>query len=103
MRTHTARPGAVRSGLIRPSAVGPRELIAAFDKIRHHFGVTRLSQEAALASLGVNRGSGHEVLDRQALEMIRKAKPLAPIPPTLRGHRFTLDIPVIFDLREPSA
>jgi histidinol-phosphate aminotransferase len=33
-------------------AIGARELIAAFDKIRHHFGVTRLSQEAALASLG---------------------------------------------------
>jgi histidinol-phosphate aminotransferase len=32
-------------------AIGARELIAAFDKIRHHFGVTRLSQEAALASL----------------------------------------------------
>ena len=33
-------------------AIGARGLIAAFDKIRHHFGVTRLSQEAALASLG---------------------------------------------------
>ncbi|HXS40529.1 MAG TPA: aminotransferase class I/II-fold pyridoxal phosphate-dependent enzyme [Stellaceae bacterium] len=33
-------------------AIGARSLIAAFDKIRHHFGVTRLSQEAALASLG---------------------------------------------------
>jgi len=33
-------------------AIGAQGLIAAFDKIRHHFGVTRLSQEAALASLG---------------------------------------------------
>lgn len=33
-------------------AIAPAELIAAFDKIRHHFGVSRLSQEAALASLG---------------------------------------------------
>jgi histidinol-phosphate aminotransferase len=33
-------------------AIGPKGLIEAFDKIRHHFGVTRLSQEAALASLG---------------------------------------------------
>jgi protein TonB len=62
-----------------------------------------VAADGALASLGVNRGSGHEVLDRQALEMIRKAKPLAPIPPALRGHGFTVDIPVIFDLREPSA
>jgi histidinol-phosphate aminotransferase len=33
-------------------AIGARGLIAAFDKIRHHFGVTRLSQEAALATRG---------------------------------------------------
>jgi histidinol-phosphate aminotransferase len=33
-------------------AIGARDLIATFDKIRHHFGVSRLSQEAALASLG---------------------------------------------------
>ncbi len=33
-------------------AIGCKELIASFDKIRHHFGVARLSQEAALASLG---------------------------------------------------
>jgi histidinol-phosphate aminotransferase len=33
-------------------AIAPVEVIAAFDKIRHHFGVSRLAQEAALASLG---------------------------------------------------
>jgi histidinol-phosphate aminotransferase len=33
-------------------AIAAAETIATFDKIRHHFGVTRLSQEAAIASLG---------------------------------------------------
>jgi histidinol-phosphate aminotransferase len=33
-------------------AIAPAEMVAAFDKIRHHFGVNRLAQEAALASLG---------------------------------------------------
>jgi histidinol-phosphate aminotransferase len=33
-------------------AIAPAELIQTFDKIRHHFGVSRLAQEAALASLG---------------------------------------------------
>jgi histidinol-phosphate aminotransferase len=33
-------------------AIACAETIATFDKIRHHFGVSRLSQEAALASLG---------------------------------------------------
>ena len=33
-------------------AIAPAQIIATFDKIRHHFGVSRLAQEAALASLG---------------------------------------------------
>jgi len=33
-------------------AIAPRETIQAFDKIRHHFGVNRVAQEGALASLG---------------------------------------------------
>jgi len=33
-------------------AIAPSEIVATFDKIRHHFGVSRLAQEAALASLG---------------------------------------------------
>jgi histidinol-phosphate aminotransferase len=32
-------------------AIGPPDLIAAFDKVRNHFGVGRLAQAAALASL----------------------------------------------------
>lgn len=33
-------------------AIGEAGLIAAFDKVRNHFGVTRLSQVAAIAALG---------------------------------------------------
>jgi histidinol-phosphate aminotransferase len=33
-------------------AIAPAETVAAFDKIRHHFGVNRVAQEGALASLG---------------------------------------------------
>ncbi len=32
-------------------AIAPAETVRAFDKIRHHFGVNRLAQEGALASL----------------------------------------------------
>jgi len=32
-------------------AIAPKETILAFDKIRHHFGVNRVAQEGALASL----------------------------------------------------
>jgi histidinol-phosphate aminotransferase len=33
-------------------AIAPEETIRSFDKIRHHFGVNRVAQEGALASLG---------------------------------------------------
>jgi protein TonB len=56
-----------------------------------------------IASLVVRKGSGHDILDQEALQWIRKAKPLAPIPAALRGKEFTVDIPVIFNLKEPGA
>ncbi|HZS84580.1 MAG TPA: pyridoxal phosphate-dependent aminotransferase [Stellaceae bacterium] len=33
-------------------AIAPAEMVRSFDKIRHHFGVNRVAQEGALASLG---------------------------------------------------
>ncbi len=53
-----------------------------------------------IASISVRSGTGHEILDQQALDMIRKAKPLAPIPAALRGKEFTVDLPVIFSLKD---
>ena len=53
-----------------------------------------------IASLRVTTSSGHDVLDRQALDMIRKAKPLVPIPPAMRGREFSVEIPVIYNLKD---
>ena len=53
-----------------------------------------------IASISVRSGTGHEILDQQALDMTRKAKPLAPIPAALRGKEFTVDLPVIFSLKD---
>ena len=47
----------------------------------------------------VKASSGYGILDNQALDMVKKAKPLTPIPAALRGREFTVDIPVIFDLQ----
>ena len=52
-----------------------------------------------LQSSLVKASSGHEILDNQALDMVKKAKPLTPIPAALRGREFSVDIPVIFDLQ----
>ena len=59
-----------------------------------------IGADGNVASISVRTRSGFEVLDQQALEMIRKAKPLTPIPAQLRGKGFTVDVPVVFSLKD---
>ncbi len=47
----------------------------------------------------VKTSSGYRILDDQAMDMVKRGKPLTQIPPALRGREFTVDIPVIFDLQ----
>jgi protein TonB len=62
-----------------------------------------IGADGAIASLSVARGTGYAILDQQALEMLRSAKPQTAIPAGLRGKAFSVDIPVIFSLRDPDA
>jgi protein TonB len=50
-------------------------------------------------SITVKTSSGFEILDKTAIDMVTKAKPMTPIPVSLRGREFTVDIPVIFSLQ----
>ena len=54
-------------------------------------------------SMSIKTSSGHEILDQAALDTIRKAKPLVPIPAALRGREFSLDINFIFNLKDENA
>jgi len=51
-----------------------------------------------LLNSAVIESSNFDVLDRQALEMVRKASPLPPPPDVLRGRDFTIVVPVVFRL-----
>jgi len=62
-----------------------------------------IGADGTIAALSVRSSSGHEILDREALDMIRKAKPVTPIPTSLRGTAFTVDIPVVFSLEAPES
>jgi len=57
-----------------------------------------IGADGMLASASVRTGSGHEVLDSQALEMFKRAKPLVPIPSALRGKEFILELRAIYNL-----
>lgn len=55
--------------------------------------------DGSVAAVLVHRSSGHGTLDREAVDMLRKAAALAPLPPALRSREFTVDVPVLFELR----
>jgi protein TonB len=56
-----------------------------------------------ISTIAVLNSAGHEILDKQALEMIQRAKTRVQIPAALRGREFVLEIPVIYSLKEPDA
>jgi protein TonB len=56
-----------------------------------------------IASASIKTGSGHDILDNQALDMLKKGKTTVPIPASLRGREFSIDVPVIFNLDNPSS
>lgn len=52
----------------------------------------------AVISSSINQSSGHEVLDKQALEMVKKASPLPQPPEALRDRELTMLVPIVFRL-----
>jgi protein TonB len=52
-------------------------------------------------SIGIARSSGHEALDKQALDTLTKA--FVPVPAALRGKEFAVEIPVIYSLKDENA
>lgn len=56
--------------------------------------------DGRIASLRVKAGSGYEILDRQALEMFRNAKPFVPVPRALQGREFEIELRAIYSLRD---
>ena len=47
----------------------------------------------------IKTSSRYAILDEQALDMVKRGKSSARIPPALSGREFTVDVPVIFELR----
>jgi protein TonB len=53
------------------------------------------------AELALRRGSGHEVLDRQALDTFRRALRDVPVPASLRGRQLALEpLVVVYALKD---
>jgi periplasmic protein TonB len=61
----------------------------------------KLDGNGNVLSANVKESSGHEALDNQALEMVRKASPFPAPPEVLRGRSFNITVPVSFKLENP--
>ena len=59
-----------------------------------------IGADGRIASLRVRTSSGYEILDRQALDMFRNAKPFVPLPRELRGQEFEVELRAIYSLKD---
>jgi protein TonB len=62
-----------------------------------------IAADGSVAALNVRSSSGHAALDRQALEMFRKARAEVPVPDALRGRQFSLELRAVFNLKDRDA
>jgi protein TonB len=58
-----------------------------------------IGPNGTIMSTIIKRSSNYQILDDQALDMVKKGTGREPIPSALRGREFSLDIPVIFELQ----
>ena len=56
--------------------------------------------EGAPLRAELSRSSGHAVLDEAALDMLRQAAPRIELPHALRGRRFAVLMPVLFEVED---
>ncbi len=59
-----------------------------------------IGADGSIAALGIKTSSGHQMLDQQALDMFRIAKPFVMLPPELAGKEFELELRAIYSLKD---
>jgi periplasmic protein TonB len=57
-----------------------------------------VAADGSIPQVQVVNSSGHDALDNAALDMLRRAAPTTPLPETLRGRAFAVNLPVKFEL-----
>lgn len=57
-----------------------------------------VSREGRPRQILLERSSGHEVLDHEAVDMMSRAAASVAVPALLRGREFAVSLPVVFDL-----
>jgi len=114
-----AVPGVPAAAGTAPHAVEPRSvgeyrvlLIGAAGRYKRYPALARENSWTGEVQVGINvgsdgtpsfsvkKGSGHEVLDRQALDMFGQAARDVPVPTALRGQAFVFSVRAIYGLED---
>lgn len=61
--------------------------------------VFRFQRDGTLVEHYLQDSSGHELLDKAALDMLKQAAPLPPVPDNMAGQQFSYALPIRFSLR----
>lgn len=62
-----------------------------------------IAADGSIAGLDVKSSSGHAALDRQAVEMFRKARAAVALPDSLRGRQFSLELRAVYNLKDQTS
>lgn len=62
-----------------------------------------IGPDGAIAGLEVRSSSGYPLLDRQAVQMFRRAKPHVAVPDALRGKAFAVELRAVFNLKDQAS
>ena len=95
-----------------PEHIWTKEIVAALErnkaypdaaKSRGERGVAQvffsLDRQGNLVSSRILRSSGSELLDQEALDVIRRSEPFPPPPSELQGQAINLTVPIFFSLK----
>lgn len=117
--TPEPRPEAVQPATNEPPALDPAVLAAYGQTLSRAIGqyqrypilaqqrgwqgtaevLLRLAPGNRIVNVSILRSSGYEVLDRQAMEMVKQAEPLPPAPEALRPEYLSVVVPIVFKLK----
>lgn len=61
-----------------------------------------IDRAGKVSSIQLEQGSGHRILDREAVEMIERAEPFPIMPAEMAGSRLELRVPVVFEIHDES-
>lgn len=60
----------------------------------------RIAADGSVVSIELGKSSGREILDTEALNMVRRATPLPQAPDNLRGRELNVTVPIVFRLQD---